>query len=317
TVLTLGTSLALSLVFLVFSGLGWMPPFATLDLRGEVIAAGGQSQAPADFMVLSPADLQQRLVMLRPYRNQSPAELAFVADIQRARSAGAHLSFRRLRQAELSGASLIGADLTGADLRGADLNNVDLRGAILRCADLRGASFDHAKLEATDLSNANARGADLPYAELQGAVLHGTDFTGADLEGAHIQFVSFTDRVVDSGCKDPVADRGATRPPIFRGAIMKGAHLQGSPLRDYVRAVQCKIEEAGPDVRGAELNGVNLSLFDLTAADLSYYESLPSDAASRAYMCDSALALATCGAPLGRQAAAGQTPGFAQLCYDA
>jgi hypothetical protein len=34
-------------------------------------------------------------------------------------------------------------------------------------------------------------------------------------------------------------------------------------------------------------------------------------------MCDSALALATCSAPQGRLAATGQTPGFAQLCYDA
>jgi hypothetical protein len=223
TVLTLGASLAVSLVVVVLSGLGWVPPFATLDLRGEIISAGGQSQVPADFMVLGPADLQQRLVMLRQYRNQTPADLSFVADVQRARSSGAHLPFRRLRKALLSGASLIGADLTGADLRGADLDNVDLRGAILRCADLRGASFDHARLEATDLSNADARGANFPYAELQGAVLHGTDFTGADLEGAHIQFVSFTDRVADSSCKDPVADQGATRPPVFRGAIMKGA----------------------------------------------------------------------------------------------
>src|SRR5882672_5874444 len=200
TVLALGASLALGLVLVVFSGRGWMPPFATLDLRGEIISAGGQSQAPADFMVLSAADLQARLVMLRQYRNQSPADLSFVADVQRARSAGAHLQFRRLRKAVLNGASLIGADLTGADLRGADLNNVD------------------------------ARSADFPYAELQGAVLHGTDFTGADLEGAHIQFVSFTDRVADSVCKDPVADRDATRPPIFRGAIMKGVQLQGTPL---------------------------------------------------------------------------------------
>lgn len=317
TVLALGASLSLSLVLVVFSGLGWMPPFATLDLRGEIIAAGGQAQPPADFMVLSAADLQARLVMLRQYRNQSPADLSFVADVQRARSAGAHLQFRRLRKAVLNGASLIGADLTGADLRGADLNNVDLRGAILRCADLRGASFDHARLEATDLSNADARGADLPYAELQGAILHGTDFTGADLEGAHIQFVSFTDRVADSVCKDPVNDRGATRPPVFRGAIMKGVQLQGTPLADYGGSVHFKIDAAGADLRGSQLHGVNLSLFDLTAADLSYYEALPSDDASRSYMCANALAMAACGAPLGRTVAAGGSPGFAQLCYDA
>ena len=34
-------------------------------------------------------------------------------------------------------------------------------------------------------------------------------------------------------------------------------------------------------------------------------------------MCDNALAIATCSAPQGRMAATGQTPGFAQLCYDA
>jgi uncharacterized protein YjbI with pentapeptide repeats len=317
TVLALGASLAVSLVLVVFSGLGWMPPFATLDLRGEIISAGGQAQPPANFMVLSATDLQARLVMLRQYRNQSPADLSFVADVQRARSGGAHLQFRRLRKAILNGASLIGADLTGADLRGADLNNVDLRGAILRCANLQGASFDHARLEATDLSNADARGADFPYAELQGAVLHGTDFTGADLEGAHIQFVSFTDRVADSVCKDPVANQGATRPPIFRGAIMKGVQLQGTPLGDYGRSVHFKIDAAGADLRGAQLHGVNLSLFDLTAADLSYYEALPSDDSSRSYMCDNALAMAACGAPLGRTVAAGGSPGFAQLCYDA
>src|SRR5262245_33505836 len=317
TVLTLGTSLALSLVLVVFSGQGWMPPFATLDLRGEIISLGGQAQAPANFMVLSATDLQARLVMLRQYRNQSPADLSFVADVQRARSSGAHLQFRRLRKALLSGASLIGADLTGADLRGADLDNVDLRGAILRCADLRGASFDHAQLEATDLSNADARGADFPYAELQGAVLHGTDFTGADLEGAHIQFVGFTDRVADSSCKDPGPDQGATRRPIFRGAVMQGAQLQGTPLGDYGRSVRFKIDAAGADLRGAQLHGVNLSLFDLTAADLSYYQALPSDDPSRSYMCDNALAMAACGAPQGRTAVAGQSPGFAQLCYDA
>jgi uncharacterized protein YjbI with pentapeptide repeats len=110
----------LSLVLVVFSGIGWMPPFATLDLRGEIISAGGQAQPPPDFMVLSATDLQARLVMLRQYRNQSPADLSFVADVQRARSGGAHLQFRRLRKAVLNGASLIGADLTGADLRGAD-----------------------------------------------------------------------------------------------------------------------------------------------------------------------------------------------------
>src|SRR5215475_968979 len=317
TVFTLGASLSLSLVLVVFSGLGWMPPFATLDLRGEVISLGGQSQAPADFMVLSATDLQARLVMLRQYRNQSPADFSFVADVQRARSAGAHLQFRRLRKALLSGASLIGADLTAADLRGADLDNVALRGAILRCADLRGASFDHARLEATDLSNADARGADFPYAELQGAVLHGTDFTGADLEGAHIQFVSFTDRVVDADCKDRVTNQEATQPPIFRGAIMKGAQLQGTPLGDYGRAVRFKIDAAGADLRGAQLHGVNLTLFDLTAADLSYYQALPSDDGSRAYMCDNALTLAACGAPQGRTVATGGAPGFAQLCYDA
>src|SRR5262249_53070592 len=197
------------------------------------------------------------------------------------------------------------------------LDNVDLRGAILRCADLRGAHFDHARLEATDMSDADARGADFPYAELQGAVLHGTDFTGADLEGAHIQFVSFTDRVVDADCKDPGAGQGAARPPIFRGAIMKGAQLQGTPLADYGRSVRFTIDAAGADLRGAQLHGVNLSLFDLTAADLSYYQALPSDDGSRAYMCNNALALAACGAPLGRTVAAGAAPGFAQICYDA
>src|SRR5262249_55463911 len=108
-----------------------------------------------------------------------------------------------------------------------------------------------------------------------------------------------------------------TRPPIFRGAIMKGAQLQGTPLGDYGRSVRFEIDAAGADLRGAQLHGVNLSLFDLTAADLSYYQALPSDDGSRAYMCDNALALATCGAPQGRTAAAGQPPGFAQLCYDA
>jgi hypothetical protein len=34
-------------------------------------------------------------------------------------------------------------------------------------------------------------------------------------------------------------------------------------------------------------------------------------------MCDNALAMAACGAPLGRTVAAGGSPGFAQLCYDA
>ena len=317
TVATLGASLVLSLVLVFCTGTGWMPPFATLDLRGETLSAGGPSQVSSDFMTLSPTDLQARLTMLRQYRNQSPEDLSFVADVQRARSAGAHLPFRKLRQAALSGASLIGADLTGADLRGADLSNADLRGAILRCANLQGASLNHARLEASDLSNADARGADFPYAELQGAVLHNTDFTGADLEGAHIQFVSFTDRVADSDCHDAGAGQGATRPPIFHGAIMKGAQLQGTPLADYGRSVRFTIDAAGADLRGAQLHGVNLSLFDLTAADLSYYQALPSDDGSRAYMCNNALALAACGAPLGRTVAAGAPPGFAQICYDA
>src|SRR5262249_4902844 len=105
---------------------------------------------------------------------------------------------------------------------------------------------------------------------------------------------------------------------IFRGAIMKGAQLQGTPLADYGASVHFKIDAAGADLRGAQLHGVNLSLFDLTVADLSYYEALPSDDASRSYMCNNALAMATCGAPLGRGVAAGQSrPGSAQLCYDA
>ena len=98
---------------------------------------------------------------------------------------------------------------------------------------------------------------------------------------------------------------------------MKGAQLQGTPLADYGGSVRFKIDAAGADLRGAQLHGVNLSLFDLTAADLSYYEALPSDDASRSYMCDNALAMAACGAPHGRTVAAGGSPGFAQLCYDA
>ncbi|HUL07171.1 MAG TPA: hypothetical protein VLV76_12625, partial [Candidatus Acidoferrum sp.] len=65
TVATLGASLVLSLVLVFCTGTGWMPPFATLDLRGETLSAGGPSQVSSDFMTLSPSDLQARLTMLR------------------------------------------------------------------------------------------------------------------------------------------------------------------------------------------------------------------------------------------------------------
>jgi len=88
---------------------------------------------------------------------------------------------------------------------------------------------------------------------------------------------------------------------------MKGVQLQGTPLADFGGSVRFKIDAAGGDLRGAQLHGVNLSLFDLTAADLSYYEPCRRRR-QRSYMCDNALAMAACGAPLGRTVAAGGLP---------
>src|SRR5262249_61773698 len=102
------------------------------------------------------------------------------------------------------------------------------------------------------------------------------------------------------------------------GEMTKVPPQQAPRPPDYGGTVHFKTPAAGADLRGAQLHGLNLSLFDLTAADLSYYEALPSDDASRSYMCNTALAMATCGAPLGRTVAVGQSPpAFAQLCYDA
>lgn len=85
--------------------------------------------------------------------------------------------------------TLAGADLTERSFKLADLLNADLRRAQLSCADLRGAL----------LWNADFRAANLQGAKLTGASLYYADFRGADLRGANFRCWGWLDARTTNG----------------------------------------------------------------------------------------------------------------------
>ena len=291
------------------SALWGFEAFATLDVQRTVLSGDGSAETHARLATLTKDQLNARLHAIER-AEQNPDDFTSVIEAP-APKTGPTLQGRSLRGAVLVGTSLVGADLTGADLTGADLRATDFRGALLEEATLDRARLNFAHLEGADLTNASVRGADLPYSELQGAIVHGTDFTGADLNGAHLQFLSFLDPEPRSG---RALSQRPYEPPVFWGAILRGAQLQGTPIEGDSTQLNLRVDFRGADLRKAQLAGVDLRLFDLDGADLSDYADLPKDADKRAYVCVNRFVLADCGP---RPGAPDHAPNFAKLFYDA
>jgi uncharacterized protein YjbI with pentapeptide repeats len=289
------------------SALWGFEAFATLDVQRTILSEDGSAEAHASLAALTKDQLNARLDAIERAK-QSPDDFTSVIEAS-APKTGPTLQGRSLRGAILVGTSLAGADLTGADLTGADLRGTDFRGALLKEATLDRARLNLAHLEGADLTNASVRGADLPFSELQGAIVHGTDFTGADLSGAHLQFLRFRDAEPRSG---RALKQRPHEPPVFWGAILNGAQLQGTPIERIDSNL--RVDFRGADLRWAQLAGVDLRLFDLDGADLSGYGDLPEDKDKRDYVCGNRSILADC-AP--RDRISDGPPNFARLFYDA
>jgi pentapeptide repeat protein len=217
-----------------FENLPWGT--GTLDVRSDREAGGESAETSPRPATMTKDELNSRLTALLYFKDQRSVDFASVIETGYSKI-GADFHKRSLRSARLN-MSLVGANLSQADLTSADLTGADLRNAILRYAILDNAKLDYAHVEGADLTGASVRGADLPYAQLQGAILYGADFTGADLTGAHLQLVRLKKRETSDSA--PVQswfpvfgrrrDPGSTPFPVFRGAVLRGAQMQGIPL---------------------------------------------------------------------------------------
>ncbi len=159
---------------------------------------------------------------------------------------------------DLRGASLRGLELTGADFRGTSFAGADLTGAMLRetsfvLADLSGGALVGARMEGRPadpergrpeapgrLTLVDLRDAGLGEAELHEVVIHNADLRGADLRG-----LTGSELVLHGS--------------DLRGAQLRGAEIAGGALR-AVRVTS---------LAGLRLDGADLSLVDVTDADLS------------------------------------------------
>ncbi|MFD6935207.1 pentapeptide repeat-containing protein [Streptomyces goshikiensis] len=155
-----------------------------------------------------------------------------------------------LADAHLTNAQLVSADLTRAhmastNLEGADLSEAKLIGAVLDgSTNLKHTKFwksdlSHADLRGVDLTEANLYRTDLSQAKLSEADLGKTDLYDLDLAEADLQSADLTE-------------------VGFQGARLRGANLSYLTDADLTWA----------NLRGAVLNGVNLTSADLKCADL-------------------------------------------------
>ena len=105
----------------------------------------------------------------------------------------ADLSYRHLRDTDLSGTDLSYADLSGTDLSYADLSYADLSYADLSYADLSYANLSYANLSCADLSNTNLNGVDLSNADLSNTSLNGASLSDANLSFANLNGANLSD----------------------------------------------------------------------------------------------------------------------------
>lgn len=204
-------------------------------------------------------------------------------DLSRVDLSGIYLEAASLAGCDLTGCKLTGAVLARADLCGADLSDADLGGANLGGANLGGAKLDRARLveavlHGADLTRASVRGADLAKADLMearfaetdmagasaiGMTLLGVDLAGLKAAGADLSDSNFIDANVTG------ADFSGARLDKATFVNVRGdrARFEGADLRRAVFALGCSF--AGADLRGARLDGCNLSGAVLRGADLS------------------------------------------------
>jgi WD40 repeat protein/3',5'-cyclic AMP phosphodiesterase CpdA len=132
-----------------------------VDFLCDLVDASGAQQWVAAVLADADADDVSRANALQiNNRLRTPVQ----TDLRGAALRGEDLSFREMRE----------VNLTGADLTDAQLDGTDLTGAVLREAKLVGARLDGATLTGADLT-----GADLTEARLLGADLRGAAFDGA------------------------------------------------------------------------------------------------------------------------------------------
>lgn len=162
---------------------------------------------------------------------------------------------------------LRGADLCDAALAGGNLSQADLRGALLARADLQTAEF-----EGANLCDAWLCWADLDGASLLGAGLVGADLTGAELSGANLYHAdcaqaSFTGARLDRATLDQARLEEAD---FFEGDARQLAMLyadawDAAAWNDWRR----RKPDIVPDLRGANLIGLDLRFADLSGARLA------------------------------------------------
>ena len=161
--------------------------------------------------------------------------------------AGAGMSCRDLRGANLKRANLIDKDLRGSQLIGANLVSAHAAGVDAREACFAFSLCSKLNLAGALLAGANFRGADLGGANLRGARASGAIFTDAELDKADLSMGHFAGAVMLMANMNKA---------IMRGADLRGADLRGADLR-------------GADLRGADLRGAkNLSHANLEGARL-------------------------------------------------
>lgn len=120
------------------------------------------------------------------------------------------------------------ADFTGRSMKGVDLRGRELSTVSFLGADLSGAQLSHAKLAVCDFSKAN-----LSYTDLSGADLRGVGLEGAILRNTVLEAANLTDLLLRGGGTLPVRLHGATIEWVdFTDTMINADALKGLALRD-------------------------------------------------------------------------------------
>lgn len=190
----------------IFSTLGYLQSYRTLDLRGLVENLFGS--LGIEFVSIAITVLViDRLAFKRQKRRD---ELHLKSELIAKASSGVRetavaaigelarrgwLYDGTLREADLIDANLKGTVLHstfqgGAELEAAHLKDADLSDMRLNEVNLQQAELQRARLSGARLVNANLQGANLDFADLEGAYLF-----LADLEGAHLYQTNIKDAI--------------------------------------------------------------------------------------------------------------------------
>jgi uncharacterized protein YjbI with pentapeptide repeats len=174
------------------------------------------------------------------------------------------VSFRDLRNSDLSGAHLVGMTAVRARFDGADLSEAQLQSSLLLGASFQGAFMQRTMLQTSSLESSRLRNTFLADADLRDANIFDVDGERAFLEGASMQGVS--------ACNAP------TFSELAGGEC--GGNLRHSRLV-YVRAHGASLMNV--DFTGADLGSADLRGADLFAAKIDEAQRssalLPSDVA--------------------------------------